>query len=266
MMENRNFRFMFVAAALLVSSLMFSPNILLADAGTESWEAGASKQEAPSQDVASLPNTDLLDKVGQLNKRVEELEAKLAEKAQPVADSDRLKLLEDRLSAQEKIAITSGGGGLSLDSLPSGQFLKDTKISGFVDTSYTFNFNQPATLSNNQPAVPAPGAAASANIHPFDRSSNDFTLHMAEIVLEKTADPVGYRIDLDYGEDAEVFGSAGLGSTADEFDLQQAYITYKLPMDKVTGCWPCLDGLTGNIMAGKFVTMGGAEGMESKDN
>ena len=257
--------------ALLICFLLPCPKSLFADSATESWsEKATAKQEAPAQSVSSS-SQDLLDKVTTLNKRVEELETKLAEKAAPVKDSDRMKLLEDRLSAQEKLGSSTSGGGLSLDSLPAGQFLKDTKISGFVDASYKFNFNQPATLSNNpaaiaQPAVAAPVTGSSANIHPFDRNSNDFTLNLVEVVLEKTADPIGYRVDLDFGQDAEVIHASGLGAVNESFDLQQAYLTYKLPMDKVCSRWKCLDGLTGNIMAGKFVTLAGAEVIESKDN
>ncbi len=263
-MDNRYYRLNIAVLALLISSVVLMPQILLADTGAGAWtDSGNAKQEATAQNVQSAPNTDLLQKVDQLSKKVEELETKLAEKAQPAPESDRLKLLEDRLSAQEKVATTSTGGGLNLDSLPSGQFLKDTKISGFVDTSYRFNFNQPATLSNNQPAVGAPGSGTSALLYPFNSGSNDFTLNNAQITLEKTAEPIGYQVKLDYGSDAN--GLIGIGAL-NEFTLQTAYIIYKLPIDKLECKWSCLNGLTGNIMAGRFVTMAGAEVIESRDN
>ncbi len=248
-----------LGTAFIIAMFLGMPQALLADQGTEAWvesDVEVVQQGAPA-------NQDLLATVNKLNKRVEELEAKLAEKGAAVSESDRLKLVEDRLSAQEKLAA-SGGPGFSLDNLPSGNFLKNTKITGFVDASYTFNFNQPSALSNN-----SNGGLAAANLHAFDRGSNDFSVQMVQIQLNKDAvesDPIGYNVKLDYGDDAEVIGAAGLGSTADEFDLQQAYIAYRLPFEKMVNSWPWMEGWSGNIMGGKYATWAGAEVIESKDN
>ncbi len=270
---------------LFAFSLSLLPTRLMADSVSEPGTAtGEAKQEAAATNQS---NQALLDQVSKLSKRVEELETKLSEKAAPASESDRLKLLEDRLSAQEKIASSGPGGGFNLDSLPSASFLKGTKISGFVDTSYTFNFNQPRGLSNNangigqlSPGGSTPVPYSPANLHAFDRGSNDFTVNLVQLQLNKDPDPVGYNIKLDYGNDAEVFGAAENFPVASQdvaasggqfthgslFDLEQAYIVYKLPMDKISGRWKCFDGLTGNIQAGKFVTLAGAEVIESKDN
>ena len=87
-------------------------------------------------------------------------------------------------------------------------------------------------------------------------------LNLAELNFEKPISqesPVGFRVDLAFGEDAEVFGAAGLGTTDDEFDLQQAYAQFYVPFSL-----PFMHAL--NFKIGKFVTLHGAEVIESVDN
>jgi len=72
---------------------------------------------------------------------------------------------------------------------------------------------------------------------------------------------VGYRTDLFFGNDSEVITSAGLGSAADDFDLQQAFVEVLVPTSNVI---PGLNDI--DLKIGKFVTMNGAEVIESKDN
>lgn len=122
------------------------------------------------------------------------------------------------------------------------------QISGFVDTYYSFNFNRPDSNTNG--------------LSNFDFYHNAFSINLAEIVLSKAADPVGFRVDLDFGETTDFIhcgvrscGSlAAPGSPEEPYkNIQQAYVTWATPA-----------GLT--LDMGKFVTHMGLEVIESKDN
>ncbi|HEY5600074.1 MAG TPA: porin [Candidatus Manganitrophaceae bacterium] len=127
------------------------------------------------------------------------------------------------------------------------------QISGFVDTYYSYNLNQPDDRNNDL-----------AN---FDFDHNTFSLSLAEVVFSKAPaekEPVGFRIDLDFGPTTDfVHGASGITShppihpvtTESEIfkNVQQAYVTWATPI-----------GLTFDM--GKFVTHMGAEVIESKDN
>jgi len=115
---------------------------------------------------------------------------------------------------------------------------------GFVDTSYTQNFNNPSTGINN--------------MRSFDGDSNSFRPNNAQLVLEKEAsangnveDRAGFRIKLNFGEDAKFSGGTG----ADDFDFQEAYIQFIAPIG---------NGLT--IQAGRMNTLIGYEVIESPYN
>jgi hypothetical protein len=156
---------------------------------------------------------------------------------------DRLAKLEERLSASEASPSASADDKAWIE-LPSG--IAGIKMSGFMDTSFTLNANTPSGRVNT--------------LRVFDTRAEDFMINNAELVLEKTASPespVGFRTDLDFGSDSKVVGAVttGLGSANDVFNLQQAYVEYLAPIG---------NGL--DIKAGKFVTLHGAEVIESKDN
>ena len=57
--------------------------------------------------------------------------------------------------------------------------------SGFVDAYYSKNFNSPA--NGNEP------------LRNFDINENQFAFSLAELVVQKQASPVGFRMDLDFG-------------------------------------------------------------------
>lgn len=119
------------------------------------------------------------------------------------------------------------------------------QISGFVDTYYSFNFNKPDSNTNG--------------LSNFDFRHNAFSISLAEIVLSKAASPVGFRVDLNFGETTDfihcgAFSCDGLGSSEEPYkNIQQAYVTWATPV-----------GLT--LDMGKFVTHMGLEVIESKDN
>jgi hypothetical protein len=156
---------------------------------------------------------------------------------------ERLNKLEDKLASQQ--ATESGAAeGSAIVQLPSG--LNGVNMGGFVDTSYTYSFNEPESRTTG--------------LRVFDTRAGDFMLNNVELYVEKpvsSESPVGFRTDLQFGQDAEVTGSVttGLGSGTDEIDIQQGYVEYLAPVG--TGL---------DVKAGKFTTLHGAEVTESKDN
>ncbi len=113
---------------------------------------------------------------------------------------------------------------------------------GFVETSYTQNFNNPSSGVNNNRS--------------FDGDANSFRPNMAQLVLEKAASPggaltdrAGFRLKMNFGEDAKFTGGTG----PDDFDFQEAYVQY-MPADNLT------------FQAGRMNTLIGYEVIESPLN
>lgn len=121
------------------------------------------------------------------------------------------------------------------------------EISGFVDTYYSYNFNNPKSMMNDP---------ATTN---FDFDHNTFGLSMAEVALSKAAEPVGFRVDLDFGPMADWVHCFTVNCDPTSHpettykNIQQAYVTWATPA-----------GVT--IDFGKFVTHMGLEVIESQDN
>jgi len=133
------------------------------------------------------------------------------------------KTLEERVATLEK----QGTAGM--------EFLKGISLSGFVDTSYTYNFNRPDSGINT--------------LRVFDTEDNSFEVDLVKLVFEKKSEEgVGFRTDLDFGHTAQILG----GANDDDFEFQQAYLTYK--------------AIGVDWMVGKFVTLHGAEVIEAPSN
>jgi hypothetical protein len=114
-------------------------------------------------------------------------------------------------------------------------------VMGFVDAYYWYNTNgvDPAMRS-------------------FDVQHNAFSLSLAEIAFAKAVTPeskVGFRVDLDFGKTADLVGAYEPEENGKEIykHLQQAYVSV-------------LAGSKLQVDAGKFVTLHGAEVIESQDN
>jgi hypothetical protein len=193
-------------------------------------------------------------------------------KAEVESLKSRLAQLEAKISEEGKGALIppTGGEGISsigekagpaLLELPSG--LQGLGMSGYVDVSYIYNF-----------AESDPGSGSRTNRgRVFDTEPGGFTIHAAELVLEKPvtdAMPIGGRMDIFAGDDADLIGATGLtdptdtlttgdqtltSDDTDQFDLQQAYVTARAPI-----------GAGIDFKVGKFVTLLGAEVIESPAN
>lgn len=126
--------------------------------------------------------------------------------------------------------------------LTRGVSAEGPNISGFVDTTYVYNTNRPATQTNG--------------FRSYDGANNTIQLNNAQVTIEGSlSEGVGYVVETNYGSDAAVNTSGGSGG-ADDFDIQEAYLTYRI--DKTP--------MPIDIKAGKFVTLQGIEVIESKDN
>ena len=157
---------------------------------------------------------------------------------------DRLARLEAKMAAQEYRAV-GAAAGTSVIQLPSG--VDGIEMSGFVDTSYTYNFNEPKDRVND--------------VRVFDTQANSFIINNAQLNIQKGVDyasPLGFKIALMFGDDAESTHSTGLfgGAGSDQsMDIQQAYVEYLAPVG---------EGL--DVTFGKQATLIGAEVIESIDN
>jgi putative OmpL-like beta-barrel porin-2 len=120
-------------------------------------------------------------------------------------------------------------------------------LDGFVSTTYSYNFNRPADRINR--------------FRVFDFDDNTFKIDVAELVVQKAAAgarDAGFRVDLVAGGSIPRVSSAtGLfrdSSEAEDFDLQQAFVSYVAPVGR---------GLRFDF--GKFVTHHGYEVIEGYD-
>jgi hypothetical protein len=186
--------------------------------------------------VPEEKSAELMQQFRDLQKEVVSLRAEVAalkqQKSTPAAAPDPA-----APPPQTAAVSTASPGAASL--------FAGASFSGFMDTYYGYNFNQPKSQTNT--------------LRSFDGPSNQFALNMIELNLDKPPDPtnsrLGYHLGLGFGQAMNVVNStdpAGLGFAQ---YLKEAYVSYLAPVGK---------GLQMDI--GKFVTPHGAEVIETKDN
>ena len=121
------------------------------------------------------------------------------------------------------------------------------KISGYVDTSYTYLSGSGTFNPSVPPVLPAVGIANRV----FDTERNSFNLNMVNLSISMLpAEGFGGMVDLSMGSDARAITSAG--TVNDEFDVTQGYVQY------ASGPF--------TTIAGKYVTLAGAEVIRGPDN
>jgi hypothetical protein len=122
-------------------------------------------------------------------------------------------------------------------------FFRGVKFGGFLDTYYTWDFNEPPT-----------GKVGYRN---FDFNHNSLTLSQADFEITKAVSetsPLGYNLQMVFGPTADLVngGDFSIGnSTAAHF--MQYYLSGRLPVG---------NGLTLDV--GKFVTQHGAEVIDTR--
>lgn len=127
-----------------------------------------------------------------------------------------------------------------------GQLLEASgfSIGGYLDASYDYLDGDGVFTSGVANRV-------------FESEPTGFNLHQAALIISKLpAEGVGGFVNITAGDDADIIAASGTGGAQyagdDNFDVTQAYLQYA--MGKVT------------VMAGKFVTMSGAEVINSTAN
>jgi len=113
-------------------------------------------------------------------------------------------------------------------------------FSGAVDGYYSYNANHPASRING--------------LYNFNINANQFGLGIAEIALDHAPDPVGFRVDLGFGDAYRIVNSLDNDGGFNRY-LQQAYVS-----------WRPTGGKGFQADFGKFVTSAGAEVIESYSN
>lgn len=194
------------------------------------------------------PKDELIDKlikkVDDLVNKVDMLENKLnAQAAIPAVAPVSDEVLQKKVS--EMMMHEKEKGGLL------GEIISGPKISGYVDTTYNYNFNKPASQTTT---VGTPNGAAGVNLSSYVTRANSFDLTAAHVSLSGSLKNAGYVVEFDAGTTANVDTPLTGAGGADDFDLQEAYLTYACP---ITGI---------NLKAGKFVTLEGIEVIESPSN
>jgi hypothetical protein len=127
-------------------------------------------------------------------------------------------------------------------------WLSEVTLDGFLSTSYSYNFNRPASRTNQ--------------LRVFDLHENSFVLDEFELVAQKpVAKPrdSGFRVDLSFGSSVPpVTASAGLfrdeSGKAGDLDVHQAFASWIAPLGS---------GL--RLDLGKFITHHGYEVIEGYD-
>jgi hypothetical protein len=151
--------------------------------------------------------------------------------AQTTPDADKLSALEkqnqalqDRLSALEDLAKKEG-------LMPSGDppkqmvsAMSDMTISGFVQTSYFYNTQHPASGQSD-------GYLWNTKDNSF--SINKFKLTVAGAPVATDKWDATYRASLMFGDDAPVLnspGASGTGGNSSFNDLREAYVELNIPI------------------------------------
>jgi hypothetical protein len=142
---------------------------------------------------------------------------------------------------------------------------KGITLSGYVDTSYTYQFAGAGEYAPSTPFATNPGGGVGnthSSLRQFDTSNNTFNVNAVKIALEKALPDknewaAGFRIDTIYGSDAKYLTDTAFngGTNTSGLALEQALVKFRIPVG---------NGL--DIYAGKFVTFLGYEVIESPAN
>jgi hypothetical protein len=140
---------------------------------------------------------------------------------------------------------------------------KGITLSGYVDTSYTYQFAGAGEYGSTGQNPGTGPANTHAPLRQFDTSNNTFNINAVKIALEKALPDknewaAGFRIDTILGDSGLNFsGTKSNGNTNNDsgLALEQALVKFRIPIG---------NGL--DIYAGKFVTFLGYEVIESPAN
>jgi len=218
-----------------------------------------SRGQAQPETVLQAPSADLAQRVQDLEKELKDLRGELAAMKQSrvagpraIAEVASTTMPSLPASAPEPLvhdaAPSAAAPAPAPEKISLSGLLGPTTLSGFVDTYYDYNSNQPASRTTA--------------LRNFDINSSQFSLNMLELIADKPSDTTnraGYHISLGFGQAMNLVNSTELGPGGTELNfaqyLKEGYLEYLAPVGK---------GLQVNV--GKFVTPNGAEVIETKDN
>ncbi len=188
---------------------------------------------------------DLTQRLEDLEKQIERLRAELALLKKQQAESPPTPSTPSASQATSQAPSPEGGTPTPAAPSPLTKVLGSTSFSGFMDTYYGYNFNQPHSRASGFRA--------------FDGPSNQFALNMIELILDKPPDAsnsrLGFHFAAGFGQAMNVVNATDPGGLGFSQYLKEAYFSYLAPVGQ---------GLQFDF--GKFVTPNGAEVIETKDN
>lgn len=194
----------------------------------------------------------LLEKIANLEKRVEVLESRLADATPATSSADLPQTSAPPSQPATNVATPQEKtpqekASLSSPHLSMPSFFGGTTLNLNIDAYYGYNFNDPIGRVNL--------------LRAYDVSSNAISLNQAGLILDNQADPDkgkrwGFRFDLQFGQATETLqGNPANEPRPDIYrNIFQAYGTYVLPIGR---------GLS--IDFGKFASSLGYEGNYTKD-
>jgi len=160
---------------------------------------------------------------------------------------------QQRVSAMRAAVLAAGLTlGLSVAAVaqqtPDAPWYQQIALNGFLSSTYSFNFNRPASGTNQ--------------FRVFDFDDNTFKVDVIELAVQipvAKAGDAGFRVDAEAGQSIpKVSAAYGLfrddSGKAQDFDLKQVFASYIAPIGR---------GL--RLDVGKFVTPSGYEVIEGYD-
>ena len=137
---------------------------------------------------------------------------------------------------------------------------KGITLSGYVDTSYTYQFAGKGAVAGNTYGGTTAVTNTQAQLRQFDVNNNNFNINAVKIALEKALPDknewaAGFRIDLMYGQDATILAASDPSTSSNGIYLEQALVKFRVPVG---------NGL--DFYMGKWVTFLGYEVIESPAN
>ena len=198
----------------------------------------------------SVSTDQLMETIKKLEARIVELESRAGAPAASGTPAATVVVATAQTSVAELKKEVDEVKKQQEEAAPTLSFFKSTQVSGYVDSYYGYNVNQPADQS-----IGARGTNFNHNSFQFNAAKLSFN--------RPTTGPgsLGYRLDLVYGPLADSFNVPfelpveGRNEYSIQKNILNAYVSYTAPIG---------NGLTFDV--GKFTTFIGAEVFDTIDN